>query len=103
MGSKRFHAHAKTCGVVGMTLADAESLRNSWLEAYPEMTEYFQLEKDQLDGSFVAETVGTGLRRSKCSYSSAANFPFQSLAAAGAKRALWALHKFNIPVVNFIH
>ena len=46
-----------------------------------------------------------GVLRRKCTFNSACNFPFQSLAALGAKRALWAVwrSKYGKYMVNFIH
>ena len=45
----------------------------------------------------------TGRVRGSCTYTQARNTPFQSLAADGAKRALWRLVREKFVVVAFVH
>jgi hypothetical protein len=45
----------------------------------------------------------TGRVRGACTYTQARNTPFQSLAADGAKRALWRLVREKFHVVAFVH
>ena len=59
-----------------------------------------QLTKDLLHGPSVTLT---GRLRGRVGYSQAKNHPFQSLAADGAKIALWRLYREGFRCVAFVH
>lgn len=77
-------------------LQTAESLRNAWLEMWPEIREYWKWVtgidgvQDQ-QGTLVSP--GTGWIRGGLHASNAANHPFQHLASCGAKDALYEVTK----------
>lgn len=81
----------------GITLSfnEADNLKRAWLEAWPEMNDYFKMlsmaSQVAPDGRFRIRQVGSNRLRGDCHYTSAANSYFQGLAADGAKAAMWAL------------
>jgi len=89
-GPTRFVDLAKGYGL-DMSVADATELKRNWLDALPEIAEFF---------AYVARTEGdSGLCRvqhlrvarvrGQASYCAACNSYFQGLASDGAKSALW--------------
>ncbi len=114
LAAKTFLAYAKGYGV-SLTLEEAESLLEFWVESFPEMEKHLQPTGDgsakKVNKStgeeetftvYRAETI-TGRVRSKASYCSACNYPFQGLVADGAKWAMWYLWLEGFRMVNFIH
>jgi hypothetical protein len=72
----------------------AHTLKPAWLETFPEMREYFRRIGDEVErnnGEMVLP--GVGLKRANLTFTSAANGPFQTRAAVGAKRALYNVVK----------
>lgn len=101
----------------GVEISDQESavLKRKWLQAWPEMSDYFDhvaSQKDDSGGHFVRHLRSARLR-SRCSYTAACNSYFQGLAADAAKEALWRVSKachvepdsplFGSHLVAFIH
>lgn len=87
--------YAKGYGV-NMSFNEAEDLRSTWFEMWPEMRDYFDYISDLANGPsgrYTIKQVGSNRIRGGCSYTSGANTYFQGLAADGAKAAMWALYK----------
>lgn len=74
-----------------MTWEQAHSLKTTWLETFPEMTEYFHNINLQMDeyNEAVIEAFGTKMVRGGASFTQACNYYFQGLAAQGAKEAVY--------------
>ena len=108
MGVKRFLNEAWRNGMYDMQYDEAAELRSAWFEAFPEMEYHMQpTECGPAHGGdsnlcYTAHTI-TGRVRRYCSYNSACNFPFQGLAADGAKVALWNLVINGFKIMSFIH
>lgn len=112
MGVDRFIAEQAKTGQ-HFTRAEAKRLRESWLSAFPEMQRYFAHINDVVSTSGRFKTVRSGRYRGGVGYCDGANSYFQSLAADGAKRALYNLMRecYAVPdsplygsrVVNFPH
>ena len=94
MGPSTFRVYAKGYGI-DLNQEQAAELRKKWIEAFPEMQEYFQ---------FISSIVGRGStgnishlvtrrRRGCVNYTAACNSFFQGMAADGAKRALFEVQK----------
>ena len=93
LGVSAFVQYAEGFGV-SLTFNDAETLRNDWLAAFPEMEEYFDMMSSAGNyGDFTIKQVASDRLRGGCHYTSACNSFFQGLAADGAKAAMWALTK----------
>ena len=86
MGSKAFIDYARGYGVE-LTEAEAEELRNTWIQTY-KMKPWFRLAESASDAGRVV-CPSSGRIRGRPSYTEAANMPFQGMAADGAKRALF--------------
>lgn len=96
LGAKRFVGYAKDNYGVVVTESQARSYQQLWRNAWPDAWRYQQETSAAIDanGGVIGVVIDrTGFTRGKCRYSEACNSPFQSLAASGAKRALWALMK----------
>ena len=92
MGTNGFLNNVRSSwGIVDMTYDEADAMRRAWFEAMPEMAEYLKPMPcpGGPEGHDYMATTLTGRVRRYCSYCSAANAPFQGLAADGAKKALW--------------
>lgn len=101
----------------GVTLPSARDLGRAWMNAFPEMRQYFAMlshESDlSPDGRFTIKQLGSNRVRADATYTSAANTFFQGLAADGAKAAMWRLFVacyldtdsplFGVRMWNFIH
>jgi DNA polymerase I-like protein with 3'-5' exonuclease and polymerase domains len=88
MGAESFVEYARGFGLE-LASAEVQALKDGWLQAYPEMQDYFH-HVATLAGS--AEAFDVVQLRSKrvragCRFTSACNTYFQGLAADGAKRA----------------
>jgi DNA polymerase-1 len=111
MGVDRFLLECYRSGMYDMTREEAADLRAAWFASFPEMRYYMSPtecpglageEEEDDKHPYMASTL-TGRIRRGCSFNSACNFPFQGLAADGAKIAMWALVKQGFRLVNFIH
>lgn len=98
LGPKTFVTLAKAAYGVIVDEAMAKTLRDIWLETYPEMGSYFdwinkQSQDPYQDGKYWYETP-LGMRRYGASYCAAANGAgLQSPSAEGAKLAVWNVIK----------
>lgn len=90
LGAETFRAYARGYGLE-LTFAEANDLRQAWLEAFPEMNVYFRHASEIADGDGIVEQPGSGRLRGGCSYTQACNSPFQGLIADAAKDLLWRL------------
>ena len=78
---------------IDLSYEESAELREQWFTAYPEVGEYFVWINEQLHGAdrgTIKHPV-SGYVRGGCSFTEAANFGFQHLAALGAKEALWLI------------
>ena len=93
LGAKRFCDFARGTYGIELTEAEARSLKRKWQQQWPEMRLYHErinnLPRDG-NGKLIVKLDRTGFQRVG-SFTEACNFPFQGLAAACAKDALWAL------------
>ena len=82
----------------GLTLSPevAQSMKDTWFNAFPEMGEYMQGEQG---GVYTL----TGRYRGNTTFCSEKNTPFQGLAADGAKLALYELDKAGFRLTGFVH
>jgi DNA polymerase I-like protein with 3'-5' exonuclease and polymerase domains len=81
---------------LNLTTDVAQTMKNTWFQAFPEMRPYMQNEVGHV-------FTRTGRRRANTSYCAEKNTPFQGLAADGAKLALYELDKAGFRVVGFVH
>ena len=117
MSAKTFLNTQRGYGNIEITLEECEELRDAWFKVFPEMAEHMQpvadvvTEYDRIRMNednlrlYQAENI-MGVVRRKCSFNSACNYPFQSLAALSAKRALWAVWRdgrYAKYMVNFVY
>lgn len=117
MSAKTFLSTQRTYGDIDITLEDCTKLRDDWFIAFPEMEEYMKPQGDVVNDEDLARfdtnnlrlykaTNCAGVIRRKCTFNSACNFNFQSLAAVGAKRALWKVWRdprYSHLIINFVH
>lgn len=119
MSAETFLKTQRGFGNTEMTIEEAEDLRTKWFAAFPEMDLHMNPKPDVVTDEDRQRFKNPNLRlcqasnilgvtRRKCSFNSACNYPFQSLAALGAKRAMWAVWrwkngKYVKHMVNFIH
>ena len=76
---------------VTLTEEEAQSLKERWLDTFPEMRRYFSLIGEwSASGRFQYTHPRTGFIRGDVGFCDGANTGFQHLTAAGAKDALWA-------------
>lgn len=88
MGADAFVEYARGFGL-DLEARFVQGLKSDWLQAYPEMLDYFH-HLAQLAGaaeSFTLVQLRSGRVRAGCRYTSGCNSYFQGLAADGAKRA----------------
>ena len=114
LGAQSMVAYAKAYRLT-LTATEAKRLKAAWLGMWPEMRQYFDKIAAMEVGGFIdLEMPRTGMIRGGCWYTQACNYPFQGLAAAGAKAALYAVASealqakpgdplWDVHVVNFIH
>ena len=108
LGVKTFQTYAATTYGVEMELETCTMLKELWLETFPENKEHLKPPKDTRfkgeggEERYLAQTINGRIRRG-ATYCSACNYPFQGLAADGAKVALWYLYIEGFKIVNFIH
>lgn len=75
---------------------DAQRMKDTWFEAFPEMKQYMQGEAGHV-------WTLTGRLRADTTYCAEKNTPFQGLAADGAKIALYNLMDAGLTLVGFVH
>lgn len=108
LGAESFVKYCRGDNLI-ITLEDAEKVKQSWLNQWPEMKEYFRyinglMQPDWIHGykpgidefdddpDMVATVeLVNGLIRGRARYTESCNFPFQGLAAVGGKDACWQL------------
>lgn len=83
------------------TVTGGQSLREYFREVNKWPDEQMKAEIKKID-AFMARTV-SGRTKRNCTFCSACNYPFQALAADGAKLMLWNLYQAGFKIVNFIH
>lgn len=111
LGAKRFVGYAKDNYGVVVSESQARNYQQLWRNAWPDAWRYQQETSAAIDASgagVIGVTIDrSGFARGKCRYTEACNTPFQGLAAAGAKRALWGLMKYaerlDMWPVAFVH
>jgi DNA polymerase-1 len=105
---------ARTAYGVQMPEYQARELSETWLHAWPEMSDYFRHINDLVgDGDATIQSFGSGMLRGGVGYCDAANHGFQNLAAQGAKEAVYRVAReayldaasplFGTRPVAFIH
>jgi DNA polymerase-1 len=107
LGIAKFQSYAKNSYGVDLEEEQCSDLKALWLGTFTEMGEHLRPDEDAIwsdneENWYIARTV-TGRIRRKASFCSACNYPFQGLAADGAKMALWFLYQEQFRMVNFIH
>lgn len=95
LGVPAMVAYAKNNYGVILTLQSMYQLDRAWKKAWPEINNnYLKYSADMVEGSpngtFTSYTI-TGRPKANCIYTEGSNYPFQGLAADGAKAALWAI------------
>jgi len=94
LGAKRFCDFARGSYGIELTEYRARELKALWRRQWPEMELYHNrinaMSRDG-NGKITMRLDRTGFTRGGCSFTEACNFPFQALAAACAKDALWAI------------
>jgi hypothetical protein len=94
LGGGAFVGYAKASYGVIISLKQSWQYINAWKKAWPEVsTAYLKYSANAVDennGHFTAYTI-TDRPKAHCSYTEGSNYPFQGLAADGAKAALWAI------------
>lgn len=100
MGAEAFRDFAKASYDVILTGEEAKTLKTKWLAQWPEMPDYFRViaslvrgYDDKGNGVGDIEQFVSGRIRGRARYTAMANGFFQSLAADGAKAAVYALAK----------
>jgi hypothetical protein len=74
----------------------AEQIKGHWLQAFPEMREWFRIAREKINEATkkgVVEVPFEGHIRGGASYCAVCNTPFQGLGARCAKRAGWLLRR----------
>ncbi len=109
LGDERFVAWAAATYGIHITIKRAKELKEIWRRQWPEMIHYHRrIGTICASGSGTIRLDRTGYVRGGMGYTDAANFPFQGLAAAVAKDALWrcfvahARGRLGAPVL-FVH
>jgi hypothetical protein len=95
LGVPAMVAYAKNNYGVTMSIDEMRKLDNAWKRAWPEVSNKYLKENlnaiaQSTTDSFTAYTI-TGRAKADCIYTEGSNYPFQGLAADGAKAALWRL------------
>lgn len=92
LGASSFASFAKAAYGLDIEESRAKALRESWLNAYPEMRRYFdEWGRRTASGSCTVSQIRSNRIRGDVGYCDGANTLFQGLVADGAKRALWHL------------
>lgn len=107
LGSKALCAYAETTYGVKFEESEAKSKIRQWKKKWSDVAQYLKdiaWEVSNTDGGTITAVNNSGRKKADCRYTQAANFPFQSLAADGAKNALYYLWKEHMLawVYNFV-
>lgn len=113
LGAQTFVTYAASSGVV-ITLKQAQEVKSTFLQQWPEMNAYFaKVSAAQVGGFIKIKQVRSNRVRGGCRYTAACNTYFQGLAADIAKDALYRVTKeclldetsvlFGSRPVAFIH
>jgi len=121
LGGVAFVGYAKANYGLEIGLKQAWQYISGWKRAWPEVpAHYLKYSADMVNASptetFTSMTL-TGRPKANCIYTEGSNYPFQGLAADGAKAALWAIWKESMlgwaglidtplresRLVNFVH
>jgi DNA polymerase-1 len=96
MGASTFVAYASGYGVE-LTVAEAQELRDAWIETY-DMRPWFR-EAEVAQSRGWVDVPRSGRRRGRTSYTQSCNTPFQGLASDGAKDALFEVARecYTVP------
>ena len=86
--AKTFVGYAEGYGAV-ITLAQAETIREAWLEAFPEMRDYLAHFKRLSFDGFTYTSWVSGMLRGDVYYTNGCNHGFQALVAHALKLAMW--------------
>lgn len=96
LGAKAFVSYAKNNYGVELNVNQARHFISVWKQTWPEMNVYLRDAGNVINnakgGRGVSFTIN-GFTRADCFYTEYLNTKFQSLAAEGAKRALWAVYR----------
>lgn len=117
LGADAFVDYARTYtgGELRLTTERAREMKAYWTKKWPEMQKYFKFvdRQQKNNGLYQVKMFDSNLVRSDCTYTAACNCYFQSLAAHGVKRALYAVlracfnqpnsYLYNTHPVMFIH
>lgn len=95
LGIETFIEFAKGYDIT-LTVDEAQHMKNTWFDAFPEMKQYMQGEQGSV-------WTLTGRLRSDTTYCAEKNTAFQGLAADGAKIALYNLMDAGYKLVGFVH
>lgn len=95
LGVPAMVVYAKNNYGVTMSIDQMRELDRAWQRAWPEIPgKYLRYSADMVKGSptgtFTSVTI-TGREKADCIYTEGSNYPFQGLAADGAKAALWGI------------
>lgn len=103
LGVKQFLEYAKyTYGITDLDFRMAKEFKAQWIQAFPEMQNYLSADGQAYRSKIVSSTI-TGRTRAGCTFTQSKNFPFQGLAADGAKISLFNLVTAGFRVVNYVH
>jgi DNA polymerase-1 len=95
LGIETFIEFAKGYDIT-LTEDEAQHMKNTWFDAFPEMKQYMQGEEGHV-------WTLTGRLRADTTYCAEKNTAFQGLAADGAKIALYNLMDVGFKLVGFVH
>lgn len=95
LGGPAFVGYAWSNYGIRISLRDSWQYISAWKRAWPEVPHhYLKYSSDMVnvdpDRRFTARTI-TGREKANCIYTEGSNYPFQGLAADGAKAALWGI------------
>ena len=93
LGVETLVDYAKGWGIE-ITPERARELREAWLQAWPEMREFFRYVSNLVGDEYGTVTIPQSkFQRALCKYTDACNCYFQTLAAHASKSALWEVTK----------
>lgn len=109
LGIATFRTYAKKSYGVNLSFEECQKLKDLWLTSFPEMAKHLSPQLDECcsdlfkgEEYYIASTIN-GRERHRSYYCPACNYPFQGLAADGAKVALWLVYRSGFKMVNFVH
>jgi hypothetical protein len=99
LGPKAFQAYSKASYGVNWTLDECRKRIKKWKATWPEIGAYLDNNALLIESSperLATATNNCCRTKAGCTYTQLCNYPFQSLAADGAKLALWQLAKYQL-------